>query len=784
MDTQSNLPVEANRPTGGNALATPGAPVRKSVTIVRKQPEIIKRGVRPIDILYALRRRWTLGLGLGLFVAAVVLLITWFTIPVTYDAHVWLRVAKARPKILFNTQTESHYLNDRGAQATLIRSNIVLGTALQQPGIAQLDCLKNEKDKPGWLSKNLRVGYIGNTEILQIAISGKKPEDLVKILLAVRTAYMEEVVAVDRELDIQRRAVLDKAHKNLEKMITRKEIQYRNLADQLGAADSKTAKYANIYALETVASLRSKISQLQSTINGLDRRIALMNAHKQKYPDVKKPATPEESEEERKAKIRKMTVSMLTQDPEISQLRKEFEKISEMLNDQAPRVVDPEHHPSIIRLRSLLADRQNAIKARVQAIYPSILEKVTQEMAAPTQEEPQTPAEKLQAQIDSLQIDREVYQRELETLIKQYQNEVNSAERFSSGSTELNNLRMELGRMKSMHQQMGARLDQWSIESQAAQRVQTINEPELPKTNNLQQKIQKMGFLGLLSFLGTMVVVSGFDFLSRRVNSADELTYGLGINVIGDLPLISRGFHRRYLNQNIQGLLMESIDNIRSTLLHHAQQNGIKVVLVTSSLEKEGKTTVSSQLAASLARTGRRVILVDVDLRRPSAHRMFDRPLNPGMAEFLRKKLPLDEVITTTRVENLWMISAGTPHPEAIIALAQNGLEKPMELLREQFDFIVVDSGPVLTDADVLVVGRLCDGVVLSVLRDVSRLPWVYEACERLRMVDIPLIGAILNGVSFGKYRPYYSSYTIEVSSDRKPMIKKHESSSRSRHRH
>ena len=96
-----------------------------------------------------------------------------------------------------------------------------------------------------------------------------------------------------------------------------------------------------------------------------------------------------------------------------------------------------------------------------------------------------------------------------------------------------------------------------------------------------------------------------------------------------------------------------------------------------------------------------------------------------------------------------------------------------MQLLREQFDFVLVDSGPVLTDADVLVMGRLCDGVLLSVLRDVSRIPLVYEACERIRSVDIPLIGTVLNGVSFGKYRPYYSSYTIEVSTKSKSKAKK-----------
>ena len=98
------------------------------------------------------------------------------------------------------------------------------------------------------------------------------------------------------------------------------------------------------------------------------------------------------------------------------------------------------------------------------------------------------------------------------------------------------------------------------------------------------------------------------------------------------------------------------------------------------------------------------------------------------------------------------------------------GVLKPNYKLQES---MLAFSESALTDADVLVMGRLCDGVLLSVLRDVSRIPLVYEACERIRSVDIPLIGTVLNGVSFGKYRPYYSSYTIEVSTKSKSKAKK-----------
>ena len=107
----------------------------------------------------------------------------------------------------------------------------------------------------------------------------------------------------------------------------------------------------------------------------------------------------------------------------------------------------------------------------------------------------------------------------------------------------------------------------------------------------------------------------------------------------------------------------------------------------------------------------------------------------------------------------LWVVPAGRCDQDAVQSLASDGLRDAFHRLREEFDFIMIDSGPVLTDSDALLFGRYADGVLLSVLRDVSRVPQVFEACERIRAVNIPLLGAVVNGVSVGKYRSYYRPY-------------------------
>ncbi|MDO4425307.1 MAG: hypothetical protein Q4D17_06050, partial [Planctomycetia bacterium] len=203
----NQLPVEANSPN--RSLTVSGnREGRRDMQLYRKQPEIINRAIKPSDFLYAFRRRWAISLVLGFVLATITILIAQLTIPVEYSANVRLRFAENRQYILFKMPSEKHYLNDRNAQATLIRSNIVLGPALQQSGISKLNCLRNEEDKVYWLAQHLNVGYTGS-EILTISINGPDRDELIKILTAVRDSYMQEIVQFERDLETQKRALLD-----------------------------------------------------------------------------------------------------------------------------------------------------------------------------------------------------------------------------------------------------------------------------------------------------------------------------------------------------------------------------------------------------------------------------------------------------------------------------------------------------------------------------------------------------------------------------------------------
>jgi capsular exopolysaccharide synthesis family protein len=200
--------------------------------------------------------------------------------------------------------------------------------------------------------------------------------------------------------------------------------------------------------------------------------------------------------------------------------------------------------------------------------------------------------------------------------------------------------------------------------------------------------------------------------------------------------------------------------------LHKARSDSLRVVMVTSATGGEGKTSLSSHLAASLARAGRRTLLLDADLRNPAIHRLFGVERSPGLCELLRGEVELADTIQPTPATQLSLIPAGRCNSLALQALAQDSFRRICEQLRSEYDFIVIDSAPVLPVADSLLVAQNVDGVIFSILHDVSRLPKVYAAHQRLEMLGIRMLGAVVSGTQADSYGPDYQYVGLPESSN------------------
>jgi capsular exopolysaccharide synthesis family protein len=168
--------------------------------------------------------------------------------------------------------------------------------------------------------------------------------------------------------------------------------------------------------------------------------------------------------------------------------------------------------------------------------------------------------------------------------------------------------------------------------------------------------------------------------------------------------------------------------------------------MISSANSGEGKTTLATQLAASMSRAWKRTLVIDADLRHPGTHVLFDVPQEPGLAEVLRGEIDATDAVRATAHSRLWLLPAGNADPHAIQALAQDNVQNIFEQMKQQYDFIIIDAPPVLPVTDSLLIGQHVDGVLFAILSDVSRAPAVYGAQQKLTPLGVQLLGAVVLG--------------------------------------
>jgi capsular exopolysaccharide synthesis family protein len=207
-----------------------------------------------------------------------------------------------------------------------------------------------------------------------------------------------------------------------------------------------------------------------------------------------------------------------------------------------------------------------------------------------------------------------------------------------------------------------------------------------------------------------------------------------------------------------QNLLLESIDATRTMLVHAAGIESHRVVMITSAVGGEGKTSLATHLATSLARSGWRTLLIDADLRSPSIHRLFDLPETVGLSELLRSEVDLAHAIGATAMEELKVLTAGRCDRQTLRFLSQGRIGPLFGQLKEQFEFVIVDSSPILPVADASLIAQQADAVLFSILSDVSRKTKVFAALQRLQRLGVRILGAVVTGSYSGLYGNQYAS--------------------------
>ncbi|MCK9860358.1 CpsD/CapB family tyrosine-protein kinase [Paenibacillus sp. ATY16] len=201
----------------------------------------------------------------------------------------------------------------------------------------------------------------------------------------------------------------------------------------------------------------------------------------------------------------------------------------------------------------------------------------------------------------------------------------------------------------------------------------------------------------------------------------------------------------------------EAYRTLRTNIQYSSVDAPIQLLMAASAQSGEGKSTVISNLAVAYAMEGKRVLLIDTDLRKPTIHRIFAQTNRLGLTNLLTSESTLQEVIKDGGIDNLDIITSGPTPPNPAELLGSHRMKTVLEELKERYDLILFDTPPVLPVTDSLIMSSYCDGVLLVIHAGKVKKAYVRKAKEKLDFVQSRIIGAVFNqmkrqDVAFVKY--------------------------------
>ncbi len=321
-----------------------------------------------------------------------------------------------------------------------------------------------------------------------------------------------------------------------------------------------------------------------------------------------------------------------------------------------------------------------------------------------------------------------------------------------------------LDRLKSM-------MDNLDISDNINQDNLTVLQSAAPATRSygkLKSNLSSASFGGLALGLGIVFLLAIRD---DRFASVVEVTERISDNVVGQVPEVRRLRPTESLallgHDDDRHMYVESYRALRSALLYLAV-DGVrpKLILITSAVPNEGKSTIASNLSRAMALGGSRVLLIDADLRKGRLHDAFQLQSKPGLADLLLQPGDPGKYIQTTSMPNLWFMARGSGQRNPGDLFLSNAFDQILSALREQFDYVIIDSSPVFAADDATTLAPKVDGALFVVRSRFSRSSIVKEALELLYQRQATVLGLILNRTNASDRSYHYYKYSEYHSTD------------------
>lgn len=703
-------------PASPFAVANPTAPGtgRRSVPTVA-------------ELFHAFKRRWVLVLMVGGLLGGVFAAGVWMALPSgkhQVRALIQLRTEipnAGRPGGGYNENEFERFVE---SELATMKTKVFLTSVADMEEVARQPIIQMADDKARAL-ESLTTFKRATPEIVEVTMNGDDAAQLKILLTNLVNKYVKLASDTQSEERARNLAEIKAKLAKVEKQVEEVRRQLINNAKEKGAPINGSSESAELVLSQLIVGIAQKLEQFTDERIKLQLQVTQLKAEAESGAYVVDP--------DRLAASLSNHPSLADAQKRVESIRTDLAAFQKALTPNSPRITETE---------TALAAAVKELDRQRKALSDTL----TTELKA--------------ARRDSLGSEIKKAEKALQLVVGQInEHEKRKAEleeksrRNIEGSVDQFNVKNDLQPLVDQRDQLSKQKMALELEEgNRKSRVELKEGAQVYMNYNLKQKMVMATGAGVIGLLGVTLLISFLEWRNRRVDGVDQVVTELGMRVIGTIPAFpSRASLRSGdagANQNWRFILNESVNSTRTMLLHTAKTQQMQVIMVTSAMQGEGKTSLSSQLATSMATAGLRTLILDFDLRNPSMQKLFDVQVAPGCCEVLLQEVDVSDCVQPTTVPNMWIIPAGQCNHRVIAALAQgNPVEQLFSRLRGQFDVIIVDSCPVLPVADSLLVAQHVDGVVFSILQDVSQLPKVLDASEKLVQLNIPLLGAVVNGI-------------------------------------
>ncbi len=686
---------------------------------------------RPLSLRLLLRYKWTMLTVFGI-VAPAALVLIWSTFRPEYRASAVIQIDSAVPRLIMATEDTTPKPGSQYEQYVLTQTAIMRSPPVLQRVIGRRDVQETDwyGDQPAFWSRLVgaptnpldRLDAVINaiprrrTELVDVTATAPQPLSAAVLANAVLDEYLgftsERFSDTDRKL-------FDALNEEQQKLDL--EIGFAEQVITEARKDLRTGSPD-----ELISQRRIRLDKLEADLQQIEVELAVARDQLKDYEAAAEASTQPASEEARSLAYES--------DPEWRRLntilqdaRRDSEQLALQFGDAHPRM--EQANQKVRSAQQTLAQREAQLERLTRAgITPP---------TAPSSPEVASNPAVLRARLRRLEFQKELLQQHSDELRRSFEGDFKTAELLRSKTADLQ-------RSKDKYAAVLKRKEELSEKTRVPPSIRTISRASVP-TTAAEDKRLKLSAAALAAAAAAAVACAYLRLLfSPQVQEANDLDPAVRSAFLGYLPLWSADEDERLRELPLHA---EAVRMTRTALLNRLRALGGNIVQITSAGPGSGKSTFAVHLARSLAQCGKHVLLVDVDLHRPTVAKFFTMDIAPGLLNLLARTSAPTAAVRSTVYPGLSVIPAGATNNAGDLELLANGaFTHLLAQWRQQYDIVVLDSPPLLVTADAAILSHHADGTVLVVRERHCHRGRLVEALAALSAAGGKLLGTVFVG--------------------------------------